>query len=109
MSKPIGPGVTRANTVRVWHVGQSGRRTVMMLSPSRSGGSVTDSQSPEDTEGDPPTMEPSRSHSWSILLTFEKLMTRSVPDFPRDLAVRTPSLHRRSRLSQVEPELLVFC
>jgi hypothetical protein len=58
--------------------------------------------------GDLPTMEPSRSHSWSILLTFEKLMTRSVPDFPRDLAVRTPSLHRRSRLSQVEPEWLVF-
>ena len=51
MSKPIGPGVTRANTVRVWHVGQSGRRMVMMLSPSRSGGSVTDSQSPEDTKG----------------------------------------------------------
>src|SRR3954465_8045809 len=49
--------------------------------------------------GDPPTMEPARSHSWLILLTFEKLMTRSVPDFPRDLAVRTPSLHRRSRLS----------
>jgi hypothetical protein len=59
--------------------------------------------------GDPVRMEPSRSHNWSILLTFEKLMTRSVPDFPRDLAVRTPSLHRRSRLSQVEPELPVFC
>ena len=42
MSKPIGPGVQRANTVRVWHAGQSGRRIVMMLSPSHSGGSVTE-------------------------------------------------------------------
>jgi hypothetical protein len=52
--------------------------------------------------GDPATVEPSRSHGWSILLTFEKLMTRSA-------APRMPSLDRRSRLSQVEPELLVFC
>ena len=34
---------------------------------------------------------------------------RRGPDFPKDLAVRMPSVDRRSRLSQVEPELLVFC
>jgi len=33
MSKPMGPGVTRASTVLVWHVGQIGRRMGMMLSP----------------------------------------------------------------------------
>jgi hypothetical protein len=83
----------------------------MMLSPSRSGGSVTGSQPPEDTGGgDPPSMEPSRSDSWSILLTFEKVDdAQRAPDFPKDLAVRMPSVDRRSRLSQVEPELLVFC
>ena len=103
-------GVTRAKTVRVWHVGQSGRRMVMMLSPSRSGGSVTDSQPPEDSGGgDPASMEPSRSDSRSMLLIVEKLMTRSAPQFPQDFAVRMPSPDRRWRLSEVEPELLMFC
>jgi len=104
-------GVTRAKTVRVWHVGQSGRRMVMMLSPSRSGGSVTELSVTDRYRagGDRASMEPSRSDSRSILLIVEKLTTRSAPQFPQDFAVRMPSLDRRWRLSEVEPELLVFC
>ena len=53
MSKPIGPGVTRANTVLAWQVGQSGRRgMIMMLSPLVQAGALQNSQSPVDTEGD---------------------------------------------------------
>jgi len=51
MSKPMGPSVTRANTVLVWHVGQIGRRMGMMLSPLVQAGALQDSQSPVDTEG----------------------------------------------------------
>jgi hypothetical protein len=51
MSKPIGPGVTRANMVLVWHKGQSGRSMVMMLSPLVQAGALPNSQSPIDTEG----------------------------------------------------------
>src|SRR4029453_1079049 len=52
MSKPIEPGVTRANTVLAWQVGQSGRRKmIMMLSPLVQAGALQDSQSPVDTEG----------------------------------------------------------
>jgi hypothetical protein len=48
----MGPGVTRANTVLVWHVGQIGRRMGMMLSPLVQAGALQNSQSPVDTEGD---------------------------------------------------------
>ena len=89
-------GVTRANMVRVWHMGQSGRRMVMMLSPLVQAGALQNSQSPVDTEGggDGASMELPLSRRWSILLTFEKLITRSAPDCglsqrPGD-AVRTP-------------------
>ena len=60
MSKPIGPGVTRANMVLVWHMGQSGRLMVMMLSPLVQAGALQNSQSPVDTEvdGDGASMEP---------------------------------------------------
>jgi hypothetical protein len=51
MSKPMGPGVTRANTVLVWQVGQIGRRMGMMLSPLVQAGALQNSQSPVDTEG----------------------------------------------------------
>ena len=44
-----------------------------------------------------------------MLLIVEKLMTRSAPQFPQDFAVRMPSLDRGWRLSEVEPELLMFC
>ena len=56
----------------------------MMLSPLVQAGALQNSQSPVDTEGgyDRASMEPSRSHCWSILLTFEKLMTRSAPVIP---------------------------
>ena len=84
----------------------------MMLSPFGSGGSLQNSQSPVDTEGggDAASMEPLKFYRCSILLIYEKFMnSQRVPQFPKDLAVRMPSLDRRSRLSQVEPELLVFC
>jgi hypothetical protein len=42
MTKPIGPAVTRANTVLVWHMGQNDRRVVMMLSPLVQAGVVTE-------------------------------------------------------------------
>jgi len=51
MSKPMGPGVIRASTVLVWHVGQIGRRMGMMLSPLVQAGALQNSQSPVDTEG----------------------------------------------------------
>ena len=38
------------------------------------------------------TVEPLKLYRCSILLIFEKLMTRSAPRFPEDLAVRMPSL-----------------
>ena len=47
----MGPGVTRANTVLVWQVGQIGRRMGMMLSPLVQAGALQNSQSPVDTEG----------------------------------------------------------
>src|SRR6476620_2484397 len=79
MSKPMGPGVIRASTVLVWHVGQIGRRMGMMLSPLVQAGALQNSQSPVDTEGggDEPTVEPPRSRRWSILLIFEKLIGRN--------------------------------
>jgi hypothetical protein len=93
MSKPIRAGVTRAKTVRVWHVGQSGRRMVMMLSPSRSGGSVTELSVTDRYRagGDRASMEPSRSDSRSILLIVEKLMTRSAPNSLRTLPCECPA------------------
>jgi hypothetical protein len=79
MSKPIGPGVTRANLVLVWHKVQSGRRMFMMLSPLVQAGALQNSQSPVDTEGDGDgaSMGPLKFYRCSILLIFEKLMTRS--------------------------------
>ena len=73
----MGPGVTRANTVLVWQVGQIGRRMGMMLSPLVQAGALQNSQSPVDTEGggDEPSVDPSPFRRWSILLTFEKLTT----------------------------------
>jgi hypothetical protein len=47
----MGPGVTRANTVLVWQVGQIGRRMGMMLSPLVQAGALQNSQSPVDTRG----------------------------------------------------------
>ena len=47
----MGPGVTRASTVLVWHVGQIGRRMGMMLSPLVQAGALQNSQSPVDTRG----------------------------------------------------------
>src|SRR6476620_11732954 len=84
MSKPMGPDVTRANTVLVWHVGQIGRR-MGMLSPLVQAGALQNSRSPVDTEGcgDEPSVEPPRSRRWSILLTFEKLMYWSKPNQTR--------------------------
>ena len=56
----MGPGVTRANTVLVWQVGQIGRRMGMMLSPLFQAGALQNSQSPVDTRGggDGAHMEP---------------------------------------------------
>ena len=56
----MGPGVTRANTVLVWQVGQIGRRMGMMLSPLVQAGALQNSQSPVDTRGggDGTSMEP---------------------------------------------------
>src|SRR4051812_5147523 len=93
MSKPIGPGITRANTVRVWarwaEWSQDGHDAIALsFRRERYRLSVTGRYR---GGGDPPTMEPSRSHSWSILLTFGKLMTRSVPDFPRTLPCERPA------------------
>jgi hypothetical protein len=48
----MGPGVTRASTVLVWHVGQIGRRMGMMLSPLVQAGALQNSQSPVVAEGD---------------------------------------------------------
>lgn len=45
MSKPDGPGVIRASIVIVWHLGQGGRRMIMMHALG-TGGSATLSQSP---------------------------------------------------------------
>ena len=75
MSKPIGPGVTRANLVLVWHKGQSGRRMFMMLSPLVQAGALQNSQSPVDTEGDGDgaSMGPLKFYHCSILLIFEKV------------------------------------
>jgi hypothetical protein len=72
----MGPGVTRANTVLVWQVGQIGRRMGMMLSPLVQAGALQNSQSPVDTEGggDDPRMHPLKFHRWSILTTFQKLI-----------------------------------
>ena len=47
----MGPGVTRASTVLVWHVGQIGRRMGMMLRLLVQAGALQNSQSPVDTEG----------------------------------------------------------
>ncbi len=81
MSKPTGPDVTRANTVRVWHSGQSGRLMIMMLSPLVQAGALRNSQSPVVTEGggDGATVEPPKFYRCSILLIFEKLMYWSKP------------------------------
>ena len=96
-SKPTGPGVVCANTVPVWHMGQSGRRMIMMLSPLVQAGALQDSQSPVDTEGggDQPAWNVSRSHRWSILLTSENLITRS----GLQLAGNTTGRHRIHRIS----------
>jgi hypothetical protein len=61
MSKPIGPGVTRANTVRVWHAGRSGR-IGHDASPLVPGGSVTELSVTGSCEGDGDSgsMEPFR-------------------------------------------------
>ena len=52
----------------------------MMLSPLVQAGALQNFPSPVDTEGggDETNVEPPRSRRWSILLIFEKLMTRSV-------------------------------
>jgi hypothetical protein len=75
MSKPIGPAVTRANLVLVWHMGQSGRLMIMMLRLLVQAGALQNSQSPIDTEG--AVMGPAWNlrdpRRWSKLLTFEKL------------------------------------
>ena len=67
-------------------------------------------------DGDGISVEPLKFYRCSILLISEKLATRSAPapwraSLPKDLgdAVRMPSLDRRSRLSQVELDLLLFC
>jgi hypothetical protein len=90
MSKPIEPGVTRANTVLAWQVGQSGRRGMfMMLSPLVQAGALQNSQSPVDTEGggDGATIELLLCRRWSILLTFEKLMRRDAPQWRVSVAL----------------------
>jgi hypothetical protein len=70
----MGPGVTRANTVLVWQVGQIGRRMGMMLSPSL-GGSVTELSVTGRYQGggDGASVEPLKFYRCSILLIFEKL------------------------------------
>jgi len=46
MSKPAGPGVTRAGMALVWHAGQRGRGMLMMLALDQAG--AQHSQSPVD-------------------------------------------------------------
>jgi hypothetical protein len=69
----MGPGVTRASTVLVWHVGQIGRRMGMMLSPLVQAGALQNSQSPVDTEGggDGASIELQEFRRCSVLLTFQ--------------------------------------
>ena len=56
----------------------------MMLSPLVQAGALQNSQSPVDTEGggDGASLEPLKLYRCSILLIFEKLMTRSAPLIP---------------------------
>ena len=56
----------------------------MMLSPLVQAGALQNSQSPVDTEGggDGTSVEPLKLYRCSILLIFEKLMTRSAPPIP---------------------------
>jgi hypothetical protein len=61
--------------VLVWHMGQSGRTMVMMLSPFVQAGALPNSQSPVDTEGggDGASMEPSRSPPLVNIAHFRKV------------------------------------
>ena len=79
----MGPGVTRANTVLVWQVGQIGRRMGMMLSPLVSGGSVTELSSPVDTEGggDGPSVEPFAIPPLVNIAHFRKVNTTLMSQF----------------------------
>ena len=80
----MGPGVTRANTVLVWQVGQIGRRMGMMLSPLVQAGALQNSQSPVDTRGggDRTSMELFAIPPLvNIALTFEKLTQLSCRSF----------------------------
>jgi hypothetical protein len=61
---------------------------------SSSGGSVTELSVTVRYRGggDEASVEPLKLYRSSILLIFEKLITRSAPRFPEGLAVRMPSL-----------------
>jgi hypothetical protein len=88
-------------------MGQGGRRKVMMLSPLVQAGALQNSQSPVDTEGD-------GDGSSVELLTFVPLFHfahfRKVNVLVEaTCAGRKAPRDKGSRLSQVEPELLVFC
>jgi hypothetical protein len=106
-SKPTGPVVVCANTVPVWHIGQSGRRMIMMLSPLVQAGALQDSQSPVDTEGggDQPAWNVSRSHRWSILLTSGKLIIRSGLQLAGNATTGRHRIHRISGTTLVKLRL----
>ena len=79
----MGPGVTRANTVLVWQVGQIGRRMGMMLSPLIRAGALQNSQSPVDTEGggDEPSVEPFAIPPLVNIAHFRKVNTTLMSQF----------------------------
>jgi hypothetical protein len=90
----MGLGVTRANTVLVWQVGQIGRRMGMAIASS-SGGSVTELSVTGSCRGsgDGASVEPLNFYRCSILLIFEKLMYWSKPNQTRPLLM-TPRGNR---------------
>ena len=83
----------------------------MMLSPSDSGGSVTELSVTGRYRGggDRVAWNLRDSRRWSILLIFEKLMIGdAISDAWANSPRECPGPNRKSRLSQVEPKLLLF-
>jgi hypothetical protein len=91
----MGPGVTRANLVLVWHAGQSGRLMIMMLRLLVQAGALQNSQSPVDTEGagDTASVGPFRVTPLVNFAHFRKVNTALVSQF---CASDGASLHKET-------------